>query len=121
MLWRRRHTGNNEFSIRHATRNFPTREGSKPGEGQISMVALMDARSIAATAINGGFLTSAEDVDWENRPVPFVFDKGIYDRTVVNCLGKADPKTELVYGPNIKPWPNMPRLRTIYCLLYQAI
>jgi aconitate hydratase len=102
--------GNNEFSIRHATRNFPNREGSKPGEGQISMVALMDARSIAATAINGGFLTSAEDVDWENRPVPFVFDKGIYDRTVVNCLGKADPKTELVYGPNIKPWPNMPAL-----------
>ena len=101
---------NNEFSIRHATRNFPNREGSKPGEGQISMVALMDARSIAATAINGGYLTSAEDVDWEFSPKPFVFDKGVYDRTVVDRLGKADPEAELVYGPNIKPWPEMPAL-----------
>lgn len=102
--------GNNELAVRHATRNFPNRDGSKPGEGQNTMIALMDAKSIAATAINGGFLTSAEDVEWEETDVDFTFDKTVYDNSVIDCWGKADPSVELVYGPNIKPWPTMPAL-----------
>ncbi len=101
---------NNELAIRHATRNFPNRDGSKPGEGQNTMVALMDAKSIAATAINGGFLTSAEELDWAEPDLSFSFDKSVYDNSVIDCWGKADPSVDLVYGPNIKAWPNMPAL-----------
>ncbi|MDY6250045.1 MAG: hydratase [Bacteroidaceae bacterium] len=98
---------NNGLSIRHTTRNFPNREGSKPGQGQISLVALMDARSIAATAANGGVLTAATDVDYEDTHKPYEFDARIYERRVFNGFGHADLSQELRYGPNIKDWPTM--------------
>ena len=101
---------NGEFSIRHATRNFPNREGSKPGEGQIAAVALMDSRSIAATAANGGKITAATDLDVEYTDPAYEFDKGIYEKRVYNGWGKADPNYELKFGPNIKDWPEMPAL-----------
>jgi aconitate hydratase len=101
---------NGEFSIRHTTRNFPNREGSKPGDGQIASVALMDARSIAATAANGGRLTAATEADKYNPSPKYFFDKGIYEKRVYNGIGREDPKTELVFGPNIKDWPEMPVL-----------
>ena len=96
---------NNGLSIRHTTRNFPNREGSKPGQGQISLVALMDARSIAATAANGGVITAATDVDYTNTHHPYDFDGKIYERRVFDGFGKEDPDVELRYGPNIKDWP----------------
>ena len=97
---------NNGLSIRHTTRNFPNREGSKPGNGQMAAVALMDARSIAATAANGGVLTSAEELDcWGNVP-EYHFDKGVYEKRVYNGYNKATGE-DLVYGPNIKDWPEM--------------
>ena len=98
---------NNGFSLRHTTRNFPNREGSKPGDGQISSVALMDARSIAATAINGGYLTSAMDVDLPEVDLTYSFDGSVYERSVYNCWGKAQPDLPLKYGPNIADWPQM--------------
>jgi len=98
---------NNGLSIRHTTRNFPNREGSKPGQGQISLVALMDARSIAATAANGGVITAATDVDYEDNHKPYEFDARIYDRRVYYGFGKEEPEQELKYGPNIKDWPKM--------------
>ncbi len=98
---------NNGLSIRHTTRNFPNREGSKPGQGQISLVALMDARSIAATAANGGVITAATDVDYTNEHKPYEFDAKIYERRVYNGYGKENLATELRYGPNIKDWPTM--------------
>ncbi len=98
---------NNGLSIRHTTRNFPNREGSKPGQGQISMVALMDARSIAATAANGGVITAATDIEYEDTHKPYQFDGRIYEKRVYNGYGKADPSQELRYGPNIKDWPTM--------------
>ena len=101
---------NGEFSLRHTTRNFPNREGSKPGEGQMSAVALMDARSIAATAINGGRITAATDIDVEYDIPEYHFAKSIYDNRVYNGFGKADPDYELKFGPNIKDWPEMPAL-----------
>ena len=101
---------NGEFSIRHATRNFPNREGSKPGEGQIAAVALMDSRSIAATAANGGKITAATDLDVEYTDPAYEFDKGIYEKRVYNGWGKAEPDYELKFGPNIKDWPEMPAL-----------
>ncbi|MCC8075467.1 MAG: hydratase [Clostridiales bacterium] len=102
---------NGEFSIRHTTRNFPNREGSKPGEGQMSAVALMDARSIAATAANGGKLTAATDLmDVEYRTPKYFFNKSVYDKRVFNGVGKAEPDAELRFGPNIKDWPEMPAL-----------
>ena len=99
---------NNGLSVRHTTRNFPNREGSKPGNGQLAGVALMDARSIAATAANGGRLTSALEVkaDWGDVP-EYDYDDASYRRRVYNGFGKADPSQELVYGPNIKDWPEM--------------
>ena len=98
---------NNGLSIRHTTRNFPNREGSKPGNGQMSAVALMDARSIAATAANGGILTPATDLDcWGNIP-DYNFDSHPYDVRVYNGYKKAEPEKDLVYGPNIKDWPDM--------------
>ena len=98
---------NNGLSIRHTTRNFPNREGSKPGQGQISLVALMDARSIAATAANGGIITAATDVDYNDTHIPYDFDAKIYERRVYNGYGKANPDEDLKYGPNIKDWPKM--------------
>ncbi len=98
---------NNGLSIRHTTRNFPNREGSKPGQGQISLVALMDARSIAATAANQGVITAATDVDYTDDHKPYTFDDKIYAHRVYYGYGKADPSVELRYGPNIKDWPKM--------------
>ena len=102
--------GNNALSIRHSTRNFPNREGSKIQNGQISSVALMDARSIAATAVNKGFLTAATDLDVEYTGPTYYFDKQIYDNRVYDGYGKADPAAEIKFGPNIKDWPEMPEL-----------
>ena len=101
---------NGELSIRHTTRNFPTREGSKPGEGQMSGVALMDARSIAATAINHGKLTPATDLDVKYNRYPYAFDRSVYDKRVYFGYGKADPEYALKFGPNIKDWPEQPAL-----------
>lgn len=101
---------NNTLSIRHTTRNFPNREGSKPGNGQISSVALMDARSIAATAANGGILTSAEAIVDDYEVPAYEFDSTSYERRVYQGYGKADPDAELIYGPNIKDWPSMSAL-----------
>ena len=101
---------NNAFSIRHSTRNFPNREGSKLQNGQISSVALMDARSIAATAANKGYLTSATDVEASDFIPKYHFDKTIYDNRVFDSKGVADPSVEIQFGPNIKDWPEMSAL-----------
>ena len=100
----------NAFSIRHTTRNFPNREGSKIQNGQISSVALMDARSIAATAANKGFLTSAEEFDGSYSEHKYYFDKSIYENRVFDSKGVADPSVEIQFGPNIKDWPEMAAL-----------
>lgn len=99
--------GNNDFCIRHSTRNFPNREGSNPATGQIASVALMDSRSIAATAFNGGYLTSAETCPVEFEIPEYHFNGKIYENIVYNGFGKAKPETEIVYGPSIKDWPEM--------------
>ena len=101
---------NNGFSIRHTTRNFPNREGSKLQNGQIASVALMDARSIAATAANKGYLTPATDLDVEYTGPKYFFDKSIYENRVFDSKGVADPDQELKFGPNIKDWPAMSAL-----------
>ena len=101
---------NNAFSIRHTTRNFPNREGSKLQNGQIASVALMDARSIAATAANKGYLTPATDLDVEYTGPKYFFDKTIYENRVFDSKGVADPNEELKFGPNIKDWPAMSAL-----------
>ena len=101
---------NNGFSIRHSTRNFPNREGSKLQNGQIASVALMDARSIAATAANKGYLTAATDLDVEFRNPKYFFDKKIYENRVFDSKGVADPSVEIHFGPNIKDWPAMSAL-----------
>ena len=101
---------NNAFSIRHSTRNFPNREGSKLQNGQISSVALMDARSIAATAANKGVLTPATDFDGEIGKYKYHFDANIYKNRVFDSNGVADPDTEIQFGPNIKDWPEMGEL-----------
>ncbi len=98
---------NNGLSIRHTTRNFPNREGSKPGEGQLSGVALMDARSIAATAAAGGILTAATDIDYDASHEPYVFDGSVYEKRVYNGWQKPQPQEELRFGPNITDWPKM--------------
>ena len=98
---------NNAFSIRHSTRNFPNREGSKVQNGQISSVALMDARSIAATAANKGFLTPATEFDGTYSNPKYFFDKSIYENRVFDSKGVADPSVEIQFGPNIKDWPKM--------------
>ncbi|MCR5452343.1 MAG: hydratase [Lachnospiraceae bacterium] len=102
--------GNNGLSIRHSTRNFPNREGSKLQNGQIASVALMDARSIAATAANKGFLTGADELDVNYTKPKYYFDKSIYDNRVFDSKGVADPSAELKFGPNIKDWPAMSAL-----------
>ncbi|MCI8882244.1 MAG: hydratase [Lachnospiraceae bacterium] len=99
--------GNNGFSIRHSTRNFPNREGSKLQSGQIASVALMDARSIAATAANKGYLTAATDVDVYYTNPKYHFDSRIYANRVFDSKGVADPSQEIKFGPNIKDWPAM--------------
>ena len=101
---------NGAFSIRHSTRNFPSREGSKPGSGQMASVALMDARSIAATAANKGRLTSACEIDVEYSNPKYHYDGKIYENRVFNGVGKPDFSAELKYGPNIVPWPKMEKL-----------
>ncbi len=98
---------NNAFSIRHSTRNFPNREGSKLQNGQISSVALMDARSIAATAANKGYLTAATDIDVNFTKPKYFFDKTIYENRVFDSKGIADESVEIKFGPNIKDWPKM--------------
>lgn len=119
---------NASFSIRHTTRNFPNREGSKPGAGQMAFVALMDARSIAATALNGGRLTPATELPEppEETPVPYAFDDGVYERRVYRGFGKADEREPLVFGPNIADWPAMlplPEnlLLTVACAIYDPV
>lgn len=101
---------NNAFSIRHSTRNFPNREGSKLQNGQISSVALMDARSIAATAANKGYLTSATEIDCEIKAPKYFFDSEIYENRVFDSKGEADPSVDIKFGPNIKDWPEMSAL-----------
>ena len=101
---------NNALSIRHATRNFPNREGSKPGAGQLSAVALMDARSIAATAANGGILISAEKYADDYEVPEYNYDDSSYRARIYNGFGKAEPEDKLIYGPNIKDWPEQEAL-----------
>ena len=101
---------NGAFSIRHSTRNFPNREGSKIQNGQLSSVALMDARSIAATAANKGFLTAATEFDTEFSGKKYFFDKSIYEKRVYDSKGIAHPEVEIQFGPNIKDWPKMTSL-----------
>ena len=101
---------NNALSIRHATRNFPNREGSKPGAGQLSAVALMDARSIAATAANGGILTSAEKYVDDYEVPEYNYGDSSYRARIYNGFGKAEPEDKLIYGPNIKDWPEQEAL-----------
>ena len=98
---------NNGFSIRHTTRNFENREGSKPNEKQLASVALMDARSIAATAANGGVLSTALGLDYDNNVPEFNYDKTIYENRVYYGYGKANENEEIIYGPNICDWPEM--------------
>jgi len=100
---------NNTLSIRHATRNFANREGSKPSAGQIASVALMDARSIAATAMNGGVLTAATDIEYTETPREYKYSDEMYQKRCYFGFGKADPSEELRFGPNIKDWPKMPK------------
>ena len=111
----------NTLSIRHATRNFANREGSKPGEGQISAVALMDARSIAATALNGGILTAATDIDYTVTPHEYHYSDDIYQKRCYFGFGKADPSVELTLGPNITNWPKMPALKDDLCVQLCAV
>lgn len=101
---------NNAFSIRHSTRNFPNREGSKLQSGQIASVALMDARSIAATAANKGYLTAGTEVDVDFTKPKYFFDSAIYENRVFDSKGVADPSVEIKLGPNIKDWPAMVEL-----------
>jgi len=101
---------NNSLSIRHSTRNFFNREGSKPSDGQIASVALMDARSIAATSINGGYLTAATDIDVNYSKPKYYFNSKIYENRCYDGTGKPDPKAELKFGPNIVDWPKMSHL-----------
>ena len=101
----------NTLSIRHATRNFANREGSRPADGQIAAVALMDARSIAATARNGGVLTAATDIDYTVTPGDYRFDPSVYEKRCYNGFGHPRPETALRLGPNITDWPKMPKMQ----------
>ena len=102
---------NNSISIRHATRNFPNREGAKPANGQIASVALMDARSIAATVRNGGVLTAATDIEYSESSVEYSYDAGIYEARVYRGFGKPQTDAELTFGPNIKEWPEIAEMK----------
>jgi len=115
------------LSLRHTTRNFPFREGAKPGEGQKAFVALMDARSIAASAKNGGFVTGADTVDFEDvSGEMYDFNKASYDKRVLNAFGKANPEEKLVFGPNIADWPEFAPMKddlkfTVASVLLDAV
>lgn len=98
---------NNALSIRHTTRNFLNREGSKPDNGQLASVALMDARSIAATALNGGIVTAATEVEFSQAVLPYTFNQEIYSNRIYQGFGTPHPEEELVFGPNIIPWPKI--------------
>ena len=111
----------NGLSLRHTTRNFPNREGSKPGEGQFAGVCLMDARSIAATALNGGKITAATDIAYDYVPHEYHFDKSVYDRRLYYGFGKADPSVELIMGPNITDWPKVQPLQNHILLELAAV
>jgi aconitate hydratase len=102
---------NNGLSIRHCTRNFPNREGSIPKDGQKAAVALMDSRSIAATVANGGYLTGADTVDYDDAISAYAYSSALYEKKVYDGWGKAKLDTELVYGPNIADWPSMPSMQ----------
>jgi aconitate hydratase len=117
---------NGNFSIRHVTRNFPNREGSKPNENQISSVALMDARSIAASARNGGKICAATEIEVKAGQYKFFFDKSLYEKRVSDNTGKPKPETELISGPNIRDWPEIPGmpenlLIKIVCCIYDSV
>lgn len=112
---------NNGLSIRHTTRNFPNREGSKPGDGQLASVALMDSRSIAATALNKGILTAATDVEIPEHNETYKFEKGVYEKRVYQGFGKAQPDYELKLGPNITDWPKMYALEDNLLLKLAAV
>ncbi|NLZ25725.1 MAG: hydratase, partial [Clostridiales bacterium] len=112
---------NNGFSIRHTTRNFPSREGSKPGEKQIASVALMDARSIAATALNGGALTAATEIDFDDTVPKYRFEESVYKNRVYFGFGNADESAELIYGPNIADWPEVPELASTLAMKVVAV
>ena len=112
---------NSALSIRHTTRNFPNREGSKPSDGQISGVALMDARSIAATAANGGVLTAATDIDYDTEFKKYTFDGDVYKKRVYSGFGKADKEAKLILGPNIIDWPKMQPLSENVLLKLSAV
>ena len=112
---------NNGLSIRHSTRNFPNREGSKVTSGQIASVALMDARSIAATAANKGYLTSAENVDVDFTKPKYFFDSTIYENRVYNGVGKPDSSVEIKFGPNIKDWPAMSALSDDFVIIVVSV
>ena len=99
-----------QLAVRHTTRNFPNREGSKPGNGQLASVALMDARSIAATAANGGRITAADELGYEYQCPEYHYDPVSYEQRVYQGFRKGDPEEELVCGPNIKDWPELPEL-----------
>lgn len=109
------------LSIRHTTRNFPNREGSKPGEGQISSVALMDARSIAATVLNGGRLTAATEIEYDSGHPPYHFDREVYANRVYNGFGQPETKREVQFGPNIADWPKMVALTDNLILRVAAV
>jgi len=111
----------NTLSIRHATRNFANREGSRPADGQIAAVALMDARSIAATAANGGVLTAATDVDYTVTPGDYHYTDEIYAKRCYNGFGRPDPNAALKLGPNITDWPKMPKLEDDLLLRFCAV
>jgi aconitate hydratase len=111
----------NALSIRHATRNFPNREGSKPGEGQISAVALMDARSIAATALNGGVITAATDLDYTVSQRLYHYDDTIYQKRIYNGFGAPDASVSLKFGPNIADWPKFHELGTHLLMKLAAV
>jgi aconitate hydratase len=117
---------NNSFSIRHTTRNFPNREGSKPNQGQLSFVSLVDARSIAATSLNRGILTSAADIDYDHEKVTYFFNESIYQNRIYDGFRKAQKDMELVLGPNIIDWPEMRELTEnlllkISCVIHDPV
>ena len=109
------------FSIRHTTRNFPNREGAKPGEGQKAMVALMDARSIAATALKGGILTGADELEYEKIKRPYLYNNLIYTKRCYNGIGSPKPEMPLRYGPNITDWPEIAPLKEDLLLQFAAV
>ena len=112
---------NNSLSIRHNTRNFPNREGSKPSDGQIASVALMDSRSIAATAINGGRLTGADTIDFDEHVPAYIFEDSVYEKRVYMGYGRAKHEETLIFGPNIKDWPDMEALSQNIVLKLAAV